>query len=99
LEIQLADARQELQRLPLLLSENPQVMVPQLCREFAQRIAERISNINNDINMFNYTISQSNNLSVNFISLFNFVFTAVANPPLDGPDGIFTSTSKFTNAG
>lgn len=97
MEIQLADAGQERRRLPLLLSKNPQDMVPQLCREFAQRVAERISNTNNDIDMFNYTISQSNNLSDDFNQRFLLQFTAVANQPLDGINGIFTSTSKFTN--
>ena len=47
--------------------------------------------------MFNYTISQSNNLSDDFNQRFLLQFTAVANQPLDGINGIFTSTSKFTN--
>jgi hypothetical protein len=74
-------------------------MVPRLCLEFAQRVAEGIINSNKNVGMLNYSISQSETLSAHFNKRFLSTFTKVESPPLDGPDGIFTSTLTFTNSG
>ena len=62
---------QQIDQMPLLLSEKPEEKVPQLCRGFAQHITDLTTDSGNNITLFREIERQSNILNTTLRRTFD----------------------------